>query len=375
VSTRLLLEGADVEELLARVHTEHGPEARIVKAERVRSGGVGGFFARERYEVTVEVPEVPEVPEAPDDPGEARDAVAASPGSVEDLLDAADARERADQPVVRAWSPPAADAPAVVTMPRRPLSTDGHDFAEVLSALTATAQRERRPAPTAASPTAAQPSTGPGIAELSRLGVPDELLVHLGPGEVVRQMHRILRRLPVPPRSSLPHGGVVAVVGQRRHAARCAAALAEQLRTDPAAVLYACAPDATVPARRRVAGVGDARRRAAAARAKELTVVVVVDAEVEPADQAWAHDVLEALAPEQIWAVVDAGRKTEDTRRHLRAVAGQTGVDALAVHGTAGTSDPASVLALGSPVGLLDGAPATPAAWTALLLDRLEEAR
>ena len=35
----------------------HGETARIVKAERIRSGGVAGFFSKERYEVTVEVPE------------------------------------------------------------------------------------------------------------------------------------------------------------------------------------------------------------------------------------------------------------------------------------------------------------------------------
>ena len=43
---------------MARVRREHGPTARIVKAERVRSGGIGGFFAREYFEVTpVRVPQ------------------------------------------------------------------------------------------------------------------------------------------------------------------------------------------------------------------------------------------------------------------------------------------------------------------------------
>lgn len=52
---RLLLEGPAIEPLLARVRAEHGSSARIVGAERVRSGGVGGFFSKEHYEVTVEV--------------------------------------------------------------------------------------------------------------------------------------------------------------------------------------------------------------------------------------------------------------------------------------------------------------------------------
>ena len=45
---RLLLEGTEVEGILARVREEHGSGARVVHAERVRVGGVGGFFARER---------------------------------------------------------------------------------------------------------------------------------------------------------------------------------------------------------------------------------------------------------------------------------------------------------------------------------------
>jgi hypothetical protein len=51
----LLLEGPDIEQLLARVRDEHGGHARIVSAEKVRTGGLGGFFARQRFELAVEV--------------------------------------------------------------------------------------------------------------------------------------------------------------------------------------------------------------------------------------------------------------------------------------------------------------------------------
>src|SRR3954454_15164149 len=44
---------------MAHVRKELGPTARIVRAERIRSGGLGGFFARERYEITVDVPPEP----------------------------------------------------------------------------------------------------------------------------------------------------------------------------------------------------------------------------------------------------------------------------------------------------------------------------
>jgi hypothetical protein len=55
VPTRLLLEGRDLEELLAQVRDEHGPDAKIVSAEKVRSGGLGGLFGTQKYELTVEI--------------------------------------------------------------------------------------------------------------------------------------------------------------------------------------------------------------------------------------------------------------------------------------------------------------------------------
>ena len=57
-STHLRLEGPDLPSLLDQVRAEYGPGARVVHAERIRRGGVGGFFARERYHLEVEVHEV-----------------------------------------------------------------------------------------------------------------------------------------------------------------------------------------------------------------------------------------------------------------------------------------------------------------------------
>ena len=45
MATSLLLEGDDLEALLARARAEGGPHARIVRAEKLRHGGVLGFFA------------------------------------------------------------------------------------------------------------------------------------------------------------------------------------------------------------------------------------------------------------------------------------------------------------------------------------------
>lgn len=55
MASQLRFEGGELEELLERVRTEVGPDARIVAANRIRQGGVAGFFAREGYEVVVDL--------------------------------------------------------------------------------------------------------------------------------------------------------------------------------------------------------------------------------------------------------------------------------------------------------------------------------
>lgn len=54
---RLRLEGNSIEEVLKKVESSFGSAAHVVEAEKLRSGGIGGFFAREYVVVTVDVPE------------------------------------------------------------------------------------------------------------------------------------------------------------------------------------------------------------------------------------------------------------------------------------------------------------------------------
>ena len=55
--TRVLLEGPAIEPLLAQVREEYGTHVKIISADKVRTGGIGGFFARQKYELSVEVPD------------------------------------------------------------------------------------------------------------------------------------------------------------------------------------------------------------------------------------------------------------------------------------------------------------------------------
>lgn len=57
MASRRLFEGPNIEKLLARIQSELGPAAQVVSAEKVRRGGMGGFFARETYQVIVESPD------------------------------------------------------------------------------------------------------------------------------------------------------------------------------------------------------------------------------------------------------------------------------------------------------------------------------
>ena len=67
---------------------------------------------------------------------------------------------------------------------------------------------------------------------------------------------------------------------------------------------------------------------------------------------------LRALQADQIWLVVDAAIKHEDTSAWVKAVASVADVHGLAVIGSARTSTPQTVNLLGIPVGRVDGAPA-----------------
>lgn len=124
---RLLLEGKSLTELLERVRAEHGDDVTIVAADKVRTGGIGGFFARESYALTVEVGQAP----AADPLRTERAAAAQAPGSLLDLAAAIDAAEAAEQGVILATAP-------MRTGPRQPtLSTASPEFQAILERLTA----------------------------------------------------------------------------------------------------------------------------------------------------------------------------------------------------------------------------------------------
>jgi hypothetical protein len=123
-------EGPVLEDLLDRVRAEAGSSAQIVAANRVRKGGLGGFFAREYFEVIVDITEAPAparepvvVPEPEPVPVMAA-AIAAParsdgtrriPASILDLAEAVNHTER-NVRAVRDSAPPRPTTPTTVDL-------------------------------------------------------------------------------------------------------------------------------------------------------------------------------------------------------------------------------------------------------------------
>ncbi|PFG37437.1 hypothetical protein ATL41_2199 [Flavimobilis soli] len=417
---------------MARVRREHGPTARIVKAERVRSGGIGGFFAREYFEVTVDVPDpsgvdprttarVPEVP---------RPRVR----GIADLLDAADDAERGavERSATGAQAHRPVDGPA--------LSTTGETFASVLDSVRSLAVGTgvvsepegfvpARPrtvsrddvvltrasdAPTAraagdgrdertdvrqeafrldpdapevvpatavgtAKASVVTRSSGSTVTELLDVGVPIELLrevaghVDAAPG-LRLPLSEIFMHVPRAPRPLRKPGAIVVVAGAGQLAVDAARVIARRLGITEADV--ALAGDFTVEhgAGRWVISAAAARKLATDAGRAGLPLVVALCVSSERYARAEAADFLEDLDADQLWAAVEADRSAKDTTRWLKAVGRQLEFDALAVSKVAESSSPAQVLSYGVPVGFLDGLPASAPVWAATLAEHLEDA-
>jgi hypothetical protein len=349
--TRVVVTGDSLDELRRRVREVHGPGARIVAAQRVTVGGVGGLFARKHYEATVDVPDP-----ATDQPS-ARVTITApaSRAGIAALLadaDAADGFTPASEVAASAPAPadpfdrvlaggrPAAGSPrraaraaadaasasaSSTVSPAAPSSagtpqpaTRGDAFAEIMDDLTfngiapaaeATGPvEEARPGPltnAAEFLAAAAASSSPALVARSGADVPAPPAVLTGPGDLV------------------------VVVGRPGDAFRVAAQMASTFGL-------------------RSVDVAD-RRSAILARAEGVNGGTAVVTAL--AWDAAAGDALRSMAADQVWVAVDVGRKHDDTARWVEEVRVVSSVAAAAVVGEADTATPGTVHLLGVPVG------------------------
>jgi hypothetical protein len=180
----------------------------------------------------------------------------------------------------------------------------------------------------------------------------------------------VLAARPAAPGSPDAPGEVLVLAGDVHYAIGIGKQLLGQIGVDQSHLLLA-GPTAAGTGLHSSRLIHDAK--AAALRADKLQTadapwIVVLDAQVGRTDPIWVNDMCDALGATAVWAVVDATRKTADTARHLRTL-GE--VEALVVHSVDLTTDPGTVLGLDLPIFSLDGKPATPHAWAAMLCARI----
>jgi hypothetical protein len=366
LSAQQRLEGPDLEELLAKVRSDFGQAATIIEANKLRKGGVGGFFAKESYEVVVDVDGDVVGPSFGDD-DEDEPFV---PFTLDDLVGRVDdpAPDFTGTLAAALADPPApAPIPTVDLEPAWPAQEAIEEVAPVVAATPKVARlvaggldgvAERRLPARAAAPVAPAPSADQQA--LATLGMPAHLLALPTrtdePAAV--SLVRLLAALPAAPPLPRTSGSVVCVVADKATGLQ----LAEQLGHEGEVV---------VASRKRggeIRTVEDADERRRAWRRRRTPTLVVVDSPFGIAGDPWAADVLDAFEPVLVVGHVDAARKPEDVRAWAE---GLGGLDAIALDGLAGTTTPAAVLGVGLPVALLEGETATPARWAAALTDRL----
>lgn len=352
---QLQLEGPNVSALLERIAAEFGPNATIESVERVRRGGIAGFFAREELVATVTPPE-------PQPQGAGVQAPAPSLAELADSTrDVIDISSPSDFAAALRAATAASDA----------LVGPPSDQARRAAPEEPPSQPAPPAAPGAPLPDAAPPGDPPTDGLLA-LGLPPALLPPAATGMTAGELVHALERLDQPPALPALGGSVLAVVGDGPRAVRTATTLARRMGLDPSATTVAAAGDAPcdAPAWLLVDSPQAALERRMSWRRRPLPVVVAVCASPDDGPSAWARDILSALEPAAVWGAVEAARKAADIAAWAASLGG---LDALALECTQASTTPAEVLACGVPVGMIDGAPATPQRWAELLLGRLQE--
>lgn len=406
MSKRLLLEGTDLDALMVRVRAELGPRARVVKAERVRSGGVGGFFAKERFELTVDVPD--------DAPSALRGAPAPLAGPVaprdaesvttavglDALLAAADAAERhgAEAGRVGEGAGEAGDVSteqdtfATVLDSVRQLAYDT-SAAEAAARAAAAASTAGTAAATRASVRHAAPALrgevlaktvtpaefvvvrrrGATLAELDGLGVPRRILARLPQSQGHYTLSEVLSYVPRAPEPVRDPTAVVVVAGQGEAVVAAAAVIARRLGVADAGIALAGRLSPHSGYGPWVLTSVSARRLRAATVESESPLVVALGVGADASDWAIATALIAAFDPDQVWAVVEADRNVLDVRRWMGATSDVRRYDAIIASNVASTSAPAMILDFETPVGIIDTLPASAPVWAALLSEHLAD--
>ena len=226
------------------------------------------------------------------------------------------------------------------------------------------------PAPLPAAPILRTAHNDPVINNLISVGMPEPMAAQITGGDTYAGVLSALASRPAAPGVPDAAGEILVLAGDIGHGLPIGKHLLEQIGVDQSHLLLAGTSSAGtgVHSSRVVHDVRAAQVRAEKLQSADSPWLVVLDAPVGATDPIWVNDMCDAIGATALWAVVDATRKTADTARHLRLL-GE--VEALVVHSVDLTADPATVLGLELPIFSLDGKPATPHAWAAMLCARI----
>lgn len=336
MSNHVQREGSSLELIRERVLAEFGHHARITAEERITVGGIGGFFAREAFRVTVELP---------DSTGHSMHNMdlPTRVGLAALLADA----DSAEQLLVD-------DRPAIVDQP----STSSPSFAALLEQMVATTADppavEYRPVP---------PHPFPSYAQTAMLTTPYSHTTDLGNTNLGNTDlgSEISHLAAIDPPLLLEHpGDLVLCIGLRDDAHALAQRWAQTVGAERAELSSTTALPAIKALHAAVGSVMlTGRRDAAASRARgvETGTPVFVSATLEggPASSVELrreHQLGTAalLCADQTWLVVDVSRKLEDTEAWVLACQSLLEIHGIVAVGLNETATPQSVEMLGLPV-------------------------
>ena len=383
MSNPLLFEGRDLEEVLSEAQLVFGPEVEIVQANRIRKGGVFGFFAREWYEVWAHGPatlanpalamldrdaNVEEIDTfqsmvtnalAAQTPahgfdnamerffGDERDREAAARDRTPTLPEAA--------PPARVARPVSEPAGAVALAERPSAAALTEAVAAVLPAAAPTVAASVMPATSAAVALEDAPR-GVSIFDEPRPPRTDLLWAVL---------ERIETMTAIP---QMPQQGIVVYIGDASTTLPLVQDLGHRLGLwgNEVAVVTRRHHD-DIPTWLAIDDLGDLQSRAPRWAKREGVVPVIIDDSIDKPSLDWVGEALDALRPAQTRLIAEAWRLPEQVGRVALRLGG---VDAIELAQTDDTIDPLALLDLDIPVGSVEGRPASPELLAAVWLDR-----
>jgi len=368
----MLFEGPNLEEVLSEARLCFGSDVEIEAANRVRRGGVLGFFASEWFEVWAR-------PSAD---------VAANPALalVDDEEEAdtfqsmvrhamADRRIQGTQgpePALLEYDAALDDffgddgggAPARELVgvgagaASRPTTATAPDNAALVAAMTpAVVAPAPAPAPAMTTAAVALEDAPRGATVFDEQRAPKS--------DLLWAMLDRLDRVPAPP--ALPETGVVVFVGAAKSALDSARRMGERLGlwSGDVAVISRSNHIEDIPSWLVVNDLDDLASRAGRWRQRGI-VPIVLDLGAEVVDQVWAIRALTTLHADQVRLVTETWRLAEEVGRTAGKLGG---VDAMELVAVADTVEPLAMLDLEIPISTVEGRPATPELLAAVWLE------